>query len=279
MIKKYADLHIHSYYSDGTMSPEEILIKARENEVGLLAVTDHNILEGTLELSKISNKYNIECIPAVELDSLDGHTDIHILGYGINPSDQVFNEFVRKNRYLLDLISIKLIDKMQNDYDFISPEDYSEFTYDSRKGGWKALHYLMDKEMTKSLMEGCKYYTKYDCSYDCVDFPSVKTVCQYIHDAGGRAVLAHPGVVIKETDITVFQNKLESLIDLGLDGIECYYPVHTTEITMACLSICEKRNLLVTAGSDFHGSFGDADIGEMKVPIEKIRLGDIFVNR
>ncbi|HOA80389.1 MAG TPA: PHP domain-containing protein [Defluviitaleaceae bacterium] len=276
MIEKVADLHIHSYYSDGTMSPKDILSTALEKGVGLLAIADHNVLEGSKELEKISKGYDIGFISAVELDSLYKGEDIHILGYGVNLYDDVFYKFVKRNRFLLDEISVKLIKKMQEDFNNISLQDFLSFNYDNKKGGWKALHYFMEKGITKSLREGFELYPKYNCSYDCVDFPSVKEVCKYIHNAGGKAVLAHPGETIKERDMTIFKKRIESLIDFGIDGMECYYPTHTKEITKICLDICKDRGLLITAGSDCHGDFGNAKIGEMNIPVTNLYLGDLL---
>jgi predicted metal-dependent phosphoesterase TrpH len=276
MFNKIADLHIHSFYSDGTMSPEDILAEALAKGVGLLSITDHDILEGSRELQRLCNKQDIQCISGVELDSLDNGIDIHILGYGMNLSDDVFCAFVEKNRSLLEQVSIKLVEKMQQDYASINLEDYLKYTYDNRKGGWKALHYLMEKGLTKTLIDGCTFYPRYGCTYDCVEFPSVATVCQYIHNAGGKAVLAHPGVVIKQKDMDIFKNEVIQLVDLGLDGIECYYPTHTNDITKACVEICKDRNLLITSGSDCHGQFQDTEIGEMDMPIEQLNLGDLY---
>jgi predicted metal-dependent phosphoesterase TrpH len=108
-----------------------------------------------------------------------------------------------------------------------------------------------------------------------VDFPSIETVCENIHKAGGKAVLAHPGVTIKETDIDLFEKELRRLILSGPDGIECYYPTHTLEITQLCLKICRERDLLITSGSDCHGSFGTAEVGQMSTPIKLLQLGSL----
>lgn len=270
---KLVDLHIHSFYSDGTMSPEDILDAALKKGVGVLAITDHNMLEGSLQLQKLCDKHEIKYIPAVELDSLDNGIDVHILGYGMSLSDEGFRYFVKMNHILLETVNIKLIEKMQEEIDSITLPDYLEFTYDNKKGGWKALHYFMKKGLTKSLKEGIAFYTKYGRAYNCVDFPSVSSVCQYIHNAGGKAVLAHPGEVIKETDLISFQKEVLRLIDLGLDGIECYYPSHTEAITNVCIAICKDRNLLITAGSDCHGAFGSAEVGEMNISMDQINLG------
>jgi len=272
MTEKTADLHIHSFYSDGTMSPEEILEEAIQNNVGLLAITDHDMLIGSLELQELCRNQDIMYVSGVEIDSLEQGLNYHILGYGIDLEDKIFAEFISNNcRMLFDFNSI-LIKKMEKDYPKISFAEYQAYSYDCRKGGWKALHYLMEKGITTSLREGFAVYIKYDCYHNSVDFPSIRTACNYIHNAGGKAVLAHPGVSIIETDLTLFKMKLLEFIDYGLDGIECYYVTHSNEITQACLKLCEEGNLMITAGSDCHGAFGNAHVGDVNIPISRIKF-------
>lgn len=165
---------------------------------------------------------------------------------------------------------------MAKDFEYITLSDYLNFTYDKRLGGWKALHYLIKKGITKDVFEGFMLYSKYETPHSCVEFPSIELICNYIHNAGGKAVLAHPGKVIKKTNINDFKKELLKISALGIDGIECYYPSHTEDITNVCLEICEDKNLLITCGSDCHGEFQDTEIGEMNIPIEKLNLGDIF---
>jgi len=272
MAEKYADLHTHSYYSDGTMSPEELLSEALKNDVGLLAVTDHDNIEGTLRLQELCKRYEIGYLSGVELDSLDQGSNIHVLGYGVDLTNQEFVNFVNRNWSMLNAVNSMLIEKMQADYSNLSMEDYLEYRYDRTKGGWKALHYLMDQGIISHLREGFPYYIKYECTYDKVDFLSVGEVCEYIHKAGGKAVLAHPGVSIKEPDLHLFEKELRRLINCGADGLECYYATHSKEITDICLSICNEQDLLITCGSDCHGSFGSAQVGQTRTPISKLKL-------
>jgi 3',5'-nucleoside bisphosphate phosphatase len=85
-------------------------------------------------------------------------------------------------------------------------------------------------------------------------------------------LLAHPGELIDSSDIGVFSDELRHLINLGLDGVECFYPSHSAIITQACLEICNEKNLLVTAGSDCHGVFGKTRVGEMNIPLNNVVL-------
>ncbi len=271
----FVDLHLHSYYSDGTMSPEEIVRRAIANNVGVLAITDHNVITAVKELQEIAPASGICFIPGVELDSIDREMDIHILGYGVDIEDLPFISFVKKNREILDQISTRLISDMEGDYEGISLEDFHAFSYDREKGGWKALHYFKEKGLTGSLREGFAIYNRYGITNDSGDYPSTGEVIRQIHRAGGKAILAHPGVSVREEDMDRFQLRLLELIDQGFDGIECYYPTHTKEITQLCLALCRARGLLITTGSDCHGTFGYSEVGELKITLDQLELGDL----
>lgn len=276
IMNKTADLHIHTYYSDGTMSPEEIVEEALRNNVGLIAVTDHDVIEGSQELQKLCEGKDITCLTGAELNALEDGLNYHILSYGVNLQNEDFIRFVKQNRAYLETVNAVLIERMQEDDTRVSVADYDAFSHNPRKGGWKALQYLMAKGITGSLREGFAYYTKYNCTYEVADFPTIRVVCEQIHKAGGKAVLAHPGVSIKEDDLSRFRNRLVEFIDFGLDGIECYYITHTEEITKLCLDLGRERNLLITAGSDCHGDFGSARIGDVNVPVECLQLGGLL---
>lgn len=272
----YVDLHVHSYYSDGTMSPQEILNEAIRNKVEVLAITDHDILDGSRKLLELSKNTSVHCISGVELDAIHDDVNYHILGYGIDLQDTVFLERVANNRQLLEKVNIKLIEKMQADYEVVSLEDYNSFNYNRELGGWKALHYFVYKGLTSNLTDGFYFYKKYEHSYTCVDFPNVKTLCQWIHEAGGIAVLAHPGKVIKADSSNNFKEKLSQLISFGIDGIECYYPYHSKEVTEICLSICNQHKLIITSGSDCHGTFEKTHIGQLCTKLDEVKLGRLF---
>jgi predicted metal-dependent phosphoesterase TrpH len=269
----YVDLHIHSFYSDGTMSPQEILQEAIKNKVDVIAITDHNVIEGSRKLLELCKNTSVHCISGVELDAIQNDVNYHILGYGVNLQDKLFVERVVNNSQLLEEVNITLIKKMQIDYNEVILEEYISFDYERELGGWKALHYFVYKGLVHNLIDGFYFYKKYDHSYTCVDFPNVKTLCSWIHEAGGIAVLAHPGKVIKTTDIDGFKKSILQLIECGIDGIECYYPTHTKEVTSLCLSICDQNRLIITSGSDCHGTFQETYIGQLCTNIEEVNLG------
>jgi 3',5'-nucleoside bisphosphate phosphatase len=187
MDKPFVDMHIHSLYSDGSMPPDEIVASASENGVGVLAVADHDIIEGSLKIREACLKKGIRYIPAVEIDSLDGNTNFHILAYGFDLENYEFLRFIQHVRFLIDESSIKLVEAMQYDFSDISLPDFMNFSYDVSLGGWKALHYFVAKGLTTSLKEGIRYYPQYNITYDKSGYPSIGAISYRIKQAGGYA--------------------------------------------------------------------------------------------
>ena len=158
----FVDMHIHSFYSDGSMSPDEIVESACKNGVGVLAVADHDVIEGSVKIKEICIKNKIKYIPAVEIDSIEHGINFHVLTYGFDIENKEFYDFISHTRFMLDESGFKLIEAMKADYSNISLPDYTDFTYDRRLGGWKMLHYLVEKGFVSSLKEGLQFYSQYN---------------------------------------------------------------------------------------------------------------------
>ncbi|WP_195988722.1 PHP domain-containing protein [Clostridium sp. D53t1_180928_C8] len=271
-----ADLHIHSYYSDGTMSPKEIVREARNRNLGIIAITDHDVLDSYEEVKHEAEKEGIVAIRGVEIDSIfEGHL-VHLLAYKFNDNERFF-ELVNKAKKELLETSIELIRRMEKDYENISLEDYNAYEYDRRKGGWKGIHYLFDRKITEGLFDGMKLYGKYECGHEKFNFPSVKEVCDITHEAGGYVVLAHPCNYYKEKTKEEILEKLEILKSEGIDGVECYYPANSELMTETCLEFCKNNDLIITAGSDSHGDFGAVSKG-IEYYLGAVKADDTILN-
>lgn len=254
------DLHIHTYYSDGTMSPKEVVEDAKRKNLGIIAITDHDVLDSYEELKVETEKAGIIAIRGVEIDSIfEGHL-VHLLAYKFEDNEKLFKLINHAKEQLLET-SIELIRRMENDYEGISLEDYNSYEYERRKGGWKGIHYLHDRKITEGLFDGVKFYGKYDCGHEKFAFPSVGEVCNTVHDANGYVVLAHPCNYYSNKNKEEILEKLEILKNLGIDGVECYYPANSDLMTNTCLEFCKDNNLIITAGSDGHGDFGAVSKG------------------
>ena len=271
----YADLHIHSKYSDGSHSPEEIVRIARAANVSLISVCDHNLVQGTLETAALARAAGLDYIPGAEIDAIFRGLDIHILCYGADFADKALLERIRHARFRLDEMSAELLRRMLKDYPSLSMEEYERFEHDSSRGGWKMLQYLRHKHITPDLKAGFPLYDQYGVTYADAGFDSAETIVSAIHAAGGRAVLAHPGVVFPSERLDVFEKWVRSALELGLDGVECHYPRHPGGMVRRLEEICGEKNLITTAGSDCHGAFNNNKIGQTRTPAAQLRLNGL----
>lgn len=272
----YADMHIHSTYSDGSLSPAEIVRIARGNGVGLISVCDHNVIEGTIEAETAALQAGLQYVRGVEIDTIWEGQDIHILCYGADFAHQPLIERIRRARATLDEMSVELLRRMQQDYPRLSIAEYEAFAHDSRKGGWKMLQYLCTKGVTENLRGGFAFYDRYGVGYAQAGFDRAEDIVSLIHAAGGRAILAHPGVNFPTESISEFGRTLERAMEMGLDGVECHYVRHSAGIVRKCVEICERRGKMITAGSDCHGAFNQNEIGQTKTPISELRLNGLL---
>ena len=272
----FADLHVHSYYSDGTCSPEQILKTAEELGIGVLAVADHDVFEGSAELCEISKNSPVNCIPAVEITCDDNGRQVHVLAYRPDFTNEEFRKFVADGRRKLDGMSIDLIEKMQSAGYPVSVDEFDAFTCPRGSGGWKALHYFHSIGITKNLKDGFSLYPEFDCGYEKAGFPSVEKAIKMIHSVSGIAIIAHPGVSVKTRIEKEFLAELEKFVSYGANGIECFYSEHTPDITAVCELFCTERGLLMTCGSDFHGSFLTRQLGTPRKKTEELLLDGII---
>ena len=276
-----ADLHMHSYYSDGTMTPREIVEDAKKRNVQLIAITDHNVLDSYTELKEAAEEFAINVIRGVEIDARFEDIVVHILAYNFQDNEKLFNLVHKAKNELLET-SIELIKRMENDYENISSEDYEAYDYDRRKGGWKGIHYLFDRGITSELFEGVKYYGQYKCGHEYFDYPTVEEVIDAVHEANGYVVLAHPCNYYKNNTKEEVLEKLEKFKSIGIDGVECYYPANSEMMTETCIEFCKNNNMIITVGSDSHGDFGAVSkgieyyIGAVKKDSSELNLKDMI---
>lgn len=276
------DLHIHSTCSDGTMTPEEICERAAARGVRLIAVCDHDCIDALPQLETAAPKAGLRWIRGVELDCAFENRVYHVLGYGYDADSPAFSRLVRENRQRLDDMSIQLLKRMEPETERVSLAQFLRYQNDPRRGGWAALNYFLDKQIASGFDEVMLLYGKYGCSYAKAGFVSLEKGCAAIHAAGGKAVLAHPGYSIKG-DRYQYRAALRRMLSCGLDGVECYYPLHTPWQEEDALDFCRSHGLLITGGSDCHGDFqktyegGILDIGVCGTLWEQIRLGNIEI--
>ncbi len=246
------DLHMHTYFSDGYHSPEKLIEKANARGIKTLSITDHDNVIGIFEAIEFASKYDIEVIPGVEISTDIRDTEVHILGYFVDPKNadlEHYLNFFREERYKRALRIIKKLNILGLD---ISIEDVMVFAKNSAMGRPHIAQALLAKGQVKSFFEAFyKFIGNHAPAYERKVHLSPQSAFKIISDAGGLSFIAHPGnmpeILIKE------------LIDAGVDGIEVIHPSHSPEQVRFYRGIVNEYFLLESGGSDYHGGKREDD--------------------
>lgn len=254
------DLHMHSYYSDGTNSPEELVKMAKEKSISMISVTDHDGIEGVAEVVQEGKILGVKVVPGIEISVASEIKDLHILGYGIdiyNPEFQVFIKLLKKYRRERNAKLMKEFERLEI---LISENDLSS---ENSKKYWGKPHFaqILKKrsliENAKDAFSSEKYFRSENFRKIIKQKPLEIEGIDAIRKSGGFAVLAHPGLINDKNGTQISYDDLNELIiklkSIGLSGVECYYSEHTEEFTRRILKITNENGLFPTAGSDFHG--------------------------
>lgn len=265
-----ADLHIHTTASDGTWTPQELVKEAVQEGLGALAVTDHDSVANVAETQRLAEEAGLKFLPAAEVCATKNNIMFHILGYGIDINSKILLELLQHNENLLqqkDVESIALLEKEGWD---VSVAEFAGYDYDRRRGGWRALAYLQDKGLCRDVNDffGRIFTKEHKLGFPV--FPAVDEVIRTIHHAGGAAVCAHAASGFHGPGV----NKvLDMLADEKFDGFECYHSGHSPEDTDILLKYCHKRGLMISGGSDCHGTFVKTRfLGQPEITAEDLYL-------
>ena len=269
MIKEYADLHLHTTFSDGFNSVEEVVKNAHRHRLKAISITDHETFEGVSNAVSEAKQYDIEVIPGIELSALTGDKEVHVLGYFIDYRDvalqKILNELKEKRKERLRNIVRNLMRQgIQIDFD-----DLMKFAGPGTVGRLHLAHFLYRNKIVSNVYEAFdKYIGAGKPSYVKMDALTHQKAIELILNAGGIPVLAHP-----EADH--LDDLIRSLISLGLKGLEVYHSKFTKKTSKSLLNIANKYDLLVTGGSDCHGEGKLTPlIGNVKLPydyVEKLK--------
>jgi predicted metal-dependent phosphoesterase TrpH len=253
------DLHIHSNASDGTFSPAEILTTARELELGAIAITDHDTLEGSKEAQRLGIPPSVGFVSGVEISaspplSIASFTSsLHILGYGLRLEDDELNQTLivlqqaRKNRNPAILARLGQLGLP------IDLDEVLQAVGDGQIGRPHIARVMVKKGYVANINEAFDHYLGHGKPAYVEKFRiSCRKAIEVILGAGGIPVLAHPFLLnLPETDR--LDSLLRELGEMGLQGIEVYYPEHPAESIVLYERLARKHHLLMTGGTDFHG--------------------------
>lgn len=272
-MKAYCDLHTHSYFSDGTASPGELIDAAEKMGLAAIALTDHNTVAGLPEFLEAARGRRIEAIPGIEFSVDYGDTELHMLGLFIRP------EHYGAINGLLDGAKQR---KEQSNIDLVAALnragyrlDYAAIKGKTPGGQVNRAHIAMaltEAGYTESVSDAFRrLLSPKGGFYVPPKRPDAFEVIRFIKSIGAVAVLAHPFLNLKTPE--ALREFLEQAVVCGLDGMETLYPLFDEETTRIAEEIADEFGLKHSGGSDFHGT-AKPDIhlgtgrGDLAVPAE-----------
>ncbi len=269
------DLHIHSTASDGTLTPQEILTQAQNLHLGAIAITDHDTLDGSKDALSIGIPPSVKFLTGVEISSepppsFSSAGSFHILGYAVEVDHPELNHtlsMLRDSRKRRNPQILKLLSRLGIE---IALDEVRNLAGNSQLGRPHIAQLMVEKGYVPSIDAAFDEYlgNGKPAYVDRFRFECEETI-KAILNAGGIPVLAHPLLLgIKENDL--LEDMIAVLTEMGLKGIEVYYPEHTKNLIEYYSRLASHYNLLMTGGTDFHGDIKP----EIKMGIGK---GNFFV--
>jgi len=254
--------------SDGTLTPTQLVERAKKNNIEVMAITDHDNVDGLKEGRQEAEKKGITFVNGIEISANFKDKDIHILGYFLNLEDKEFLGWLKKLQKKRHNRTLKILSKLSDlgiDISFSEVEGEVLGNVIGRphiakmiiKKGFSA---TMDEVFDRYLGDGKPAYVP-KVGVDMVE------VVKKLKANGAVVILAHPHLISHPDDTMI--NIIDSLVKNGLDGLELYYPNIETRKKNKLLKIAKRRDLILTGGSDFHGlNRANIDIGMGNIPIE-----------
>jgi 3',5'-nucleoside bisphosphate phosphatase len=248
------DLHTHTNFSDGSFSPAALVELAHKKGLNILAITDHDTTDGLAEAMEAAQALPLELIPGIELSTEFQGRETHMLGYFIDPADPQFQARLERLRATrLDRIQ-HILERLHSLNVEISLAEVEQVAGSGTIGRPHIAQVLIDKGYVKGMKEAFERFLGVrGAAYVRRVVPEAAEIITWISDAGGVPILAHPyweGLNANETVVSC-----RTMVDQGLRGLEVFYGTFSARQISSNLHLARHFGLLVTGGSDFHGTF------------------------
>jgi predicted metal-dependent phosphoesterase TrpH len=249
----WIDLHIHSTYSDGTLSPAAIVDLAKKTGLQAIALTDHDTMAGVAEALARGRQVDLEVVAGIEISAWHENMPLHILGYGLRVDEPDLKHRLlrlQQGRLIRNTRIVANLNRLGID---LTMAELSACSEHGQAGRPHLARLLVKKRVVASEDEAfSRYLRRGGAAYaERFKYFAHESITM-IREAGGIAVLAHPGTLdFNRVSIT---DLLRELQRLGLQGVEVYYPTHSVPTIQKLKRIADRLDLLITGGSDFHGN-------------------------
>jgi len=263
-----ADLHLHTYFSDGVLSPEEMVGKVKKAGLDVISVTDHDIVDAIDETTEIAKQYDIEVIPGVEISAEHRGRETHILAYYIDHKNEELLDYLKNFRKERMIRAGKIVSRLN--------ELNIKITFEEVLAQVKGNASIGRPHIAMALVDGNYIESYYDAfnKYIGDDKPayvkkpnvSVVEAVKLISRSNGLSFVAHPGKTLRNS------NSIYEMIEAGVDGIEVIHPSHSEYDIAFYQDLSSQYFLLESGGSDFHGGRinDEAILGKYTISMSKI---------
>lgn len=240
-----ADLHCHSTCSDGMLTPEELVLLAKERGLQGLSITDHDTFIAYERAYPVAKKEGLLLGIGVEFSSLFLSMSVHILGYDFDPTSVVLLSLCSRHKKRRQERNMRILKKLQGRNMPLSEEELL-IPSGGTSGRLHIARLMVKRGYVQSVKEAFDLYLgDGKCCFDPGEGISSEETIETIHQGGGKAFLAHPHLIKN-------RGKLNALLKLPFDGIECYYMLSQPKAEAPLLRLAKERRLLISGGSDFH---------------------------
>lgn len=258
MERKIIDLHVHSTESDGTLTPAEVVAAAKEAGLSAIALTDHDTCSGVAKAQKAAETCGMELIPGIELSTSytlpnGKEKEIHVVGLFIDTENQALLDKTAEFRTCRDSRNEKMVEALQKEGFSITMEALLAENPNCVITRANIARFLLNHGCIKSISEAFDKYIGDGCRcyVDRFKITPMEAV-SLIKGAGGTAILAHPLLYHLSSDY--LQKLIDDMKEVGLDGIEAIYSTYSTGDEQLVKKLARENGLLISGGSDFHGS-------------------------
>ena len=264
----YIDLHTHSTASDGIYSPTELLHRAKDIGLRVVALTDHDSTDGLLEAAQVASRLDIELIPGIEINTDVAGGEVHVLGYFPEYERPAFQAVLKVLRDARERRGQRMVELLNEQGIAVSWERVREIAQGS-VGRPHVAKALLEAGYVKTIGEAFDTYIGKGC-YAYVPRYRLTPVdaVHLIVSANGLPVIAHP---VELPGLAELRNWLPELCEAGMAGLETYYGPYTTEEEQALRALADEFHLIPTGGTDFHGpGIHPTPLGGRHVPPEAV---------
>lgn len=270
-----ADLHLHSHFSDGSDSPETLIKNILKSEISVFALTDHDTVDGILPMKSFLPD-GVRFLAGVEFSCICDAGKCHILGLGIDPENDALQKALKMGEDIRREKLAKRLIHLENNHGIVwNEKEMAYIRAQNRVGKPHLAKLLIARGLATDLTDAIKKYL--DLPEGKSDrIPAEEAIHAILH-AGGIPVWAHPlgGEGEKTLTANEFRTLLSALLSYGIQGLECYYSRYHREMVNFLIDEAKKHDLLISGGSDYHGTNKNIALGELnaeKRPVDAEKL-------